>query len=633
MSQFFGAIALRSNVNIPKIAQQMQDNMAFFTPDALGTYQTEHVFICNKLLHNTPESVHTPLMCQTDRYVLAATCRIDNRADLRVKLNLQGAVFGDNALSDHAYILKAYEIYQEDCVKHLIGDFSFVVWDKQEEKLFMAKDHLGVKPLFYTLQNESLFFSTDMNAFKNCISLEWSEFYLANLLAGQSVDVEHTCYEYVFRVKPAHYTIFQEAKLIENKYWELKPQKSIIYNTEDVYYERFLELFEEAVKCRMRSVYPIGAELSGGLDSSGITCMAARILKNNISQLKTFSFVQSDEARDYDDSCREEEDEQEIVLSHINLPRENVYKVKHWGFNSVFDMLDDEFKTNGGIEITSLHWQKPIYEQMQTANCRTKLSGFLGDEMVTEYGTFWYFDILSKLSIQNYIAFIKQVGVKSGIKKIGRYWLTQLHDSRYSSFKTTRKNKNYLNPKANQFLKEPKGMGSPRSYSSIRIGRTTQRPFTTLRMENENINGLRHNIEVNFPMADIRLLTFMLSVPPHILASNHISRAFFRKATSKLIPDAVRMRNDKTINVLIFGYYRNFILLKELKNAWENETITDNDFILQYLINFEKIRKSLNYKREELTQQPSLLSNFFNVLQLRRAFRSGFLRSKSFIYI
>lgn len=615
MSQLFGCIALNTTINVSEVAAQMINSMDFFQPDAIGTYQTEQVFICNKFLFNTPESINTTSICQNERYVLAATCRIDNREELTKKIKIENPSYA----SDHDYILATYDAYKEDCVQHLIGDFAFVIWDKQQQMFFMTKDHLGIKPLFYTYQNECLFFSTDMNAFKNCSSLKWSEFYLANLLAGQSVDVEQTCYEHVFRVKPAHYIIFQDAKLIESKYWELKPQKSIIYDTEEAYYEHFIKLFEEAIKCRMRSIFPIGTELSGGLDSSSITCMAARILKENISQLKTFSFVQSDEARAYDDSCREEEQEQEIVLSHINLPRENVYKIKHWGFDSVFEMLDDEFNTNGGIEITSLHWQKPIYEQMQTANCRTKLSGFLGDEMVTEPGHLWYFDVVNKLNIPNYISFIKRVGLKYGIKKIGRYWLTQIYDSRYSSFKTTRKNKNYLNPKFNQFKKDQKGMGNPRSYSSIRIGRTTERAFTTLRMENENINGLRHNIEVNFPMADIRLLTFMLSVPPHMLAPNQISRAFFRSATSKLIPDAVRLRNDKTINVLIFGYYRNFILLQEVKKAWEQKTISEKDFIFQHLINFAKIRKTLNYKREDLIEQPSLSLNLLNILQLNSA--------------
>jgi hypothetical protein len=68
---------------------------------------------------------------------------------------------------------------------------------------------------------------------------------------------------------------------------------------------------------------------------------------------------------------------------------------------------------------------------------------------------------------------------------------------------------------------------------------------------------------------------------------------------------------------LIFGYYRNFILLQEVKKAWENKKISENDFIFQYLINFDKIRNTLNYKREDLIRQSSLLSNFLKILQLR----------------
>lgn len=221
MSQFFGCIALHAQINVADVAAQMTTSLDFFQPDAVGVYQTEEVFICNKFLFNTPESVHTTRICQNERYVVAASCRLDNREEIAAKVQLENPL----EKSDHDYLLAAYTFYQEKCVEHLLGDFSFVVWDKEKKTLFMAKDHLGVKPLFYTHQNGSLFFSTDLNAFKNCIFLEWSEFYLANLVSGQSVDVEHTCYKHVFRVKPAHYNIFQEAKLTENKYWELKPQK------------------------------------------------------------------------------------------------------------------------------------------------------------------------------------------------------------------------------------------------------------------------------------------------------------------------------------------------------------------------------------------------------------------------
>ena len=85
MSQFFGCIALSSNINTVDVASQMINSMFFFKEDAIGIYQTEQIFICNKFLFNTPESVNTTSICQNERYVLAATCRIDNREELAKK--------------------------------------------------------------------------------------------------------------------------------------------------------------------------------------------------------------------------------------------------------------------------------------------------------------------------------------------------------------------------------------------------------------------------------------------------------------------------------------------------------------------------------------------------------------------
>ena len=233
MSQFFGCVALKPRVDLGKIKTEMTTAMSFFVPDSQGIFMDEHIFIVQKHLYNSIESHQAPAMCETERYVLAASCRIDNREDLYHKLKLTGDVFGKNSISDHEYILKTYETYQEDCVKHLIGDFSFVVWDKQKEKLFMAKDHLGIKPLFYTIQNENLFFSTDLNAFLSVdeITIKYSKSYVASLLFGSylqtSVELQHTCYENIYRLKPAYFGIFYTNSLTLTQYWKLQPQKQL----------------------------------------------------------------------------------------------------------------------------------------------------------------------------------------------------------------------------------------------------------------------------------------------------------------------------------------------------------------------------------------------------------------------
>jgi hypothetical protein len=100
MSQFFGCIALDAQISISEVAAQMIHSMRFFQGDAIGTYQTNEVFICNKFLFNTPESVNTTSICQNERYVLAATCRIDNRDEIAAKISLEKP----HEKSDHEYI-------------------------------------------------------------------------------------------------------------------------------------------------------------------------------------------------------------------------------------------------------------------------------------------------------------------------------------------------------------------------------------------------------------------------------------------------------------------------------------------------------------------------------------------------
>ncbi|MFD0878386.1 hypothetical protein ACFQ1A_29745, partial [Massilia pinisoli] len=82
MSQFFGCISFNSDFNVAEVVSEMQQPTSFFKPDALGIYQTNEVFICNKFLFNTPESINLNDICQNERYILAASCRIDNRAEL-----------------------------------------------------------------------------------------------------------------------------------------------------------------------------------------------------------------------------------------------------------------------------------------------------------------------------------------------------------------------------------------------------------------------------------------------------------------------------------------------------------------------------------------------------------------------
>lgn len=574
MSQFFGCIALNAQINISDVAAQMTNSMSFFQGDAIGIYQTNEVFICNKFLFNTPESVNTTNICQNERYILAASCRIDNREEIAKKVNISNPL----EVSDHEYILAACTFYEQECVKHLIGDFSFVVWDKQKQTLFMAKDHLGIKPLFYTLQNENLFFSTDLNAFLKItnLNIKYSKSYLASLLFGSylqtSVELQHTCYENIYRLKPAYFGIFYTNSLILNQYWKLQPQKQLKLGKDSDYYAQFFDLFKEAVSCRMRTNDAIGLELSGGLDSSCIACMAHEITGNNINNLHSYSLVQSVEGARVLVNFYDEEPFQEIVLKQIKLNRNNVFKNSTHPFSHFLDEYEYGYKVHGGISKVNFTWQMPIYKLMQENKCSVKLSGFAGDELVTNIGNNWYFEAFYQFDIKLISCLLISFKWES-YKKILSYVYQRLFGIRHDNeSKNKEKDSNFLDKKCEYLLHKKVHFFDIKSFQHYLISHIC-RPYTTLRFETENLHAMRFGTECRYPMSDIRLLEYVLSTPSNLHNPEKINRPFIREALKTILPKAIYNRADKASAVVPYFKYKNDGYKQQILSILSNKNL------------------------------------------------------------
>lgn len=611
MSQFFGCIALNAQINISNVATQMTNSMSFFQGDAIGIYQTNEVFICNKFLFNSPESITTISICQNERYVLAASCRIDNREDIAKKVNIGEPL----KVSDHEYILAVYTFYEQECIKHLIGDFSFVVWDKQKRTLFMAKDHLGIKPLFYTLQNENLFFSTDLNAFLGLtnLNIKYSKSYLASMICGEiiqtEVSPEFTCYEHIFRLKPAHGLLFNKNKIEINEYWKLIPQQNLKLNSKEEYFDEFFRLFEQSVADRLRTNDKIGLELSGGLDSSAIACMIGHISKKekfDLYKLLTFSLVHSKFSKELENQ-EDEEPFQEIVQRWLGIKSENIIKNSTHPFDSFWDEYEYGFKVHGGFSKVNFTWQKPIYEGLLDKECRVKLSGFVGDELVSNSGTHWFYDGLYQFDIRFMWKFLSKNTISS-LKAVIKYYLL-----RFSILRVDAKvnfDTNYLSPQfKNLTLKRTYKM----SYVNHKSFLTSfiSRPYTTLRFETETLHALQHDSECRYPMADIRLLAFILSVPFELFEPKHMKRTLFRKSLQPILPPEIFKRDTKTGAVLPYFQEKNMLFIAELDETQIVDNCKETAFV-----NTEKINSKLN-NLPKLKREIEIIS-LLNVTFLKR---------------
>jgi asparagine synthase (glutamine-hydrolysing) len=305
---------------------------------------------------------------------ITADARIDNRDDLVTRLGLSSR---PETITDSELILTAYQVWGQECLDHLVGDFAFAIWDYGAQRLFCARDHFGIRPFYYNHQPGRLFaFGTEIKALLAVarVPKQLNEVRIADFLATMREDPENTIYEDIWRLPAAHALNIDARGLSIWRYYSPAPASDVPSYASDAEYEaRFRELFVESVRARLRSAFPVGSELSGGLDSSAVTC-TARMLMASEEPLHTFSLV-------YDDveACDER--------PHIDVVLEQGGFAPHFirgdrlgplaNINETYEYLDD------GLASGNQHLVWALKKTAGAAGVRVLLDGLDGDNVVS----------------------------------------------------------------------------------------------------------------------------------------------------------------------------------------------------------------------------------------------------------
>jgi asparagine synthase (glutamine-hydrolysing) len=274
--------------------KRMLDSLTHRGPDVAAVWSNGAIGLGQRMRWTTPESLYEklPLSNQSGDLILAADARIDNREDLMAALGLSGGAPG--SMTDSQLILAAYEKWGEMCPEKFLGDFAFVIWDKRKQTLFCARDHMGVKPFYYYQSERTFIFASEIKALLTHpeVPHRLNEVRVAEYLASMFDDKTITFYAGIVRLPPAHsLTISPHGTKLES-YWSLDSSRELRLGSDDAYAEAFREIFVKAVLCRLRSAFPLASSLSGGLDSSSVSCVAQRLLaQEEGSPLHTFSIV------------------------------------------------------------------------------------------------------------------------------------------------------------------------------------------------------------------------------------------------------------------------------------------------------------------------------------------------------
>ncbi|HDR3882186.1 TPA: asparagine synthase (glutamine-hydrolyzing) [Bacillus cereus] len=253
-------------------------------PDDQGYFRDEHVqFGFRRLSIIDLDAGHQPLAYDNERYILMFNGEIYNYIELREMLIKQGACFSTQ--SDTEVIVALYAQVKEECVNYLRGMYTFVIWDRQEKKLFGARDHFGIKPLYIAQQNDITFFASEKKSILHVMQDKGvNPTALQHYFTYQYGPEPETLTNDINKIEPGHYFIKEIGKEIEvYRYW--KPYFNASDNKKEEHIRAIRDVLYDSVKVHMRSDVPVGAFLSGGIDSSIIASIAKEINPN----LLTFS--------------------------------------------------------------------------------------------------------------------------------------------------------------------------------------------------------------------------------------------------------------------------------------------------------------------------------------------------------
>lgn len=529
-------------------------------PDGSGRWSHGSVGLIHQMLQVTPESLGERLPLGEGSFVVTADARLDNRAELCAELASDRPPV---EVSDGLLILRAYQRWTTSAPERLLGDFAFAIWDQQRQWLFAARDHFGVKPFYYYSSPGLFAFATEIKALRALpgVPSRLNELRVADHLVAQRYDTWSTFFQDILRLPPGHQMVISREGVKLSRYWSLDPARELRLRSDGEYAEALRALFAEAVRCRLRRAFPAGSMLSGGLDSSSVTCMARRLAQEGEpARWHTFSAI-----HDLVRAC----DESEHIAAVL---AQGGFEPHFFRADRVSPLIDldrvvwhqDEPSFGGNLYID---WG--LYGPARDHGLRVLLDGFDGDSTIS-HGVGYLVELASAkrwLPLAREVFPYARAVNESGWRAFGSWlWRYEL-EPRWRSSRVLRRARRFRLP----------GRGAPaptgpwwwgavvHSDFARRVGLLERRSLAgpPPRTEREQhlrrltdpgvpatLEALDHaaaafSIEVRFPFWDKRLVEFCLALPPEQKIRRGWTRLVMRHAMEGILPPTVQWRPGK----------------------------------------------------------------------------------------
>ena len=525
-------------------------------PDEYGIYLDDHVALGHARLSIIDlDTGQQPIPNEDGSLWIVFNGEVFNHPELRVELERRGHRFSTR--SDSEVVLHAYEEYGAGCMSRFNGQFAIAIWDGRDHTLFLARDRLGVRPLFYTVADGALVFGSEIKAILAApgVSAAPDPVALDQIFTYWSTLSPRTFFRGIEELPPGHHMLVKDGRISLRRYWELTfpEERAECRRPTREYAEEFRDLLIDATRIRLRADVPVGAYLSGGLDSSTVTAI---VRSQTTNPLETFSIAFSD--ADYDESGFQTTMARALGTEH------HVVHATHADIGEVFPEVIWHAETP--VMRTSPAPMFLLSGLVRDNRFKVVLSGEGADEVMAGY------DIFREAKIRRFWA--RQPGSTSRPALLNRIYpwmpaasasadylkaffglgLTDVASPDYSHslrWRTTARAKRFFSEETRRAVTTDDADASPRypeAFDHWDPLHQAQYLETTILLSQYLLSsqgdrmGMAHSVEGRFPFLDHRVVEFGAQLPPSLKLNGLTEKYLLKEVSREWLPPVISDR-------------------------------------------------------------------------------------------
>jgi asparagine synthase (glutamine-hydrolysing) len=523
-----------------------------FGGDGAGLLETPYSALGHHLRHDTPESFNEqqPYKHPVRNLYIVGDAWLDNRDEL-----LNALMIANKDIPSSQLILAAYERWGEQCPEKLLGDFSFAIWDEEARVLWCARDHIGARPFYYYQTPDHFYFANDLEALLEfgAVRAKLDVRYVRGRLEdSRYFHPEHTYFEGVKKLPFAHTLHLSRQGLRLAAHWQPEHVKPLCLASEADYSERLLDLLNDAIKVRSRSLFEVGSHMSGGLDSTTVSVLATRQKRSR----QAFTWSPTPLPSEYPLKDNDERKSMEAVATAEQF-------TLHYADVTVQNFLSNLSQDETRRPQHTLLVERGVAPKARGLGIRTMLSGWGGDEVVTFNGRGYFAELFRTLQ---WTTLLRELRTRAKLRGTG-HWVKagvleailpnipaklalSLPGARYHpAYQAAPTLPPELHPHFAALLTNVTPYKHEAAYVVPGIHtmqrRLLQHGHIAQRMEAWHAHGERLGLTYRFPLTDKRLLEFALAVPEGLFFKHGWKRYLFRRSLNGILPENLQWRKSK----------------------------------------------------------------------------------------